>query len=64
METNRKLCTLFNDGDSNLMLLSDDQIAIIGWLADRGYSLEIELMQDEPESVDYETWSSKAIRKK
>jgi len=60
---NKKLCTLFDNGDPNLMLLSDDQIAIIGWLADRGYSLAIELMLDEPENVDYETWSSKAIRK-
>ena len=63
MNNNKKLCTLFDDGDPNLMLLSDDQIAIIGWLADRGYSLAIELMPDEPENVDYETWSSKAIRR-
>lgn len=62
MNSNKRLCTLFDDGDPNLMLLSDDQIAIIGWLADRGYSLSIELMPNEPENVDYETWSSKAIR--
>ena len=63
MNRNKKLCTLFDDGEPNLMLLSEDQIAIIGWLAERGYPFEVELMPDEPENIDYENWGSKAIKR-
>lgn len=62
MSNNKKLCTLYDDGDAHLMLLSDDQIAIIGWLADNGYDLRIELMPEKPEEVTFEDWSKKAIR--
>lgn len=62
MSNNKKLCTLYDDGDPHLMLLSDDQIAIIGWLADNGYDLKIELIPEKPEEVTFEDWAKKAIR--
>lgn len=62
MSNNKKLCTLYDDGDPHLMLLSDDQIAIIGWLADNGYDFKIELVPENPEEVTFEDWARKAIR--
>ena len=62
MSNNKRLCTLFDDGDACIMLLSEDQIAIVGWLSARGYDLKVELMLDEPEEVTFEDWGKKAIR--
>lgn len=62
MSNNKKLCTLYDDGDANLMLLSDDQIAIICWLADRGYEMRVEIMPEKPEEVTFEEWKNKVIR--
>ena len=62
MSNNKRLCTLFDEGNANIMLLSEDQIAIIGWLADRGYNLDVELMPDEPVELTFEDWAKKAIR--
>lgn len=59
---NKRLCTLFEDGEPNLVLLSEDQIALIGWLADRGYELRVEIMSEEPEEITFDVWKNKALR--
>lgn len=59
---NKRLCTLFDDTEPILMLLSEDQIALIGWLADRGYELKVEIMSEKPEEITFEDWKTKALR--
>ena len=59
---NKKLCTLIDDdGISYSMLLSNDQIAMVVWLIDKGYGLKIELIPDEPIEIVYDDHVEKAI---
>ena len=59
----KKLCRLYDDEDPHFMLLSDDQIAILGWLAHRGYALSVEIISSEKiKEISYDDWAAKVVK--
>ena len=58
----KTLCTLMEDGDMYHLLLSDDQIAMVGWIIDKlGYPLRLEMQPEKPLEITFEDWADKAI---